>query len=73
MFSLSLLRLDIDFAVLHNASIPQWEACGPLRENVESSTVTENHLQTHKSNSCGGFFKDLFGGGLFGGEDGFDL
>lgn len=73
MFSLSLLRLDIDFAVLHNASIPQWEACGPLRESVESSTVTENHLQTHKSNSCGGFLRTYLGGFLFGGEGGFDL
>lgn len=56
MFSLSLLRLDIDFAALHNASIPQREASRPLRESEASSIVTENHLQTHKSNSCCGFF-----------------
>lgn len=72
MFSLSLLRLDIDFAVLHNASIPQWEACGPLRESVESSTVTENHLQTHKSAAVD-FLRTYLGGFLFGGEGGFDL
>lgn len=48
-FSLSLLRLDIDFAaaLLHNTAISQWEASRPLRENVKSSRVTENQLQTH--------------------------
>lgn len=64
MFSLSLLRLDIDFAALHNASIPQREASRPLRESEASSIVTENHLQTHKSNSCCGFFLE---GTCFGG------
>lgn len=60
MFSLSLLRLDIDFAALHNASIPQREASRPLGESEASSIVTENHLQTHKSNSCCGDFFFLF-------------
>lgn len=35
--SLSLLRLDIDFAVFHNAAVPQWEASGTLEENVKSA------------------------------------
>lgn len=49
IFSLSLLRLDIDFALLHNASITQRKASRLLKENVESPLVTENHLQTHNS------------------------
>lgn len=51
-FSLSLLRLDIDFALLHNAAVPQWEASRTLKENVKSAGVTEN-LQLWQSFSWG--------------------
>ena len=47
--SLSLLRLDIDFAVFHNAAVPQWEASGTLEENVKSAWVTEKLQETHSS------------------------
>lgn len=49
IFLLSLLRLDIDFALLHNASMPLWEASRLLRENLELSHVTGNHLTTPSS------------------------